>query len=439
LSDIHFTPDLLEATQNGEIHLRALLELGLSHLMHLCPTCQEGIRAWQARSQSPNRGEADFRVLPLVLARHTADQEEKDARTERDLHDLLKLAHEQRLGRIQRASHRFKGVLLAHRLLNEAKRHMPDQAQAMHDLAQAAEQVLFRTPDAPGYFDALARANAYRANALRATGKIREAADRMASARSLIRYGGVTETLVYAEVDLMEGGLRKDQRRFQEAEELLARSTALFQLAGEKTEAARPLLVLGAMYHHQQQSARAIETTEAALALLRPETEPRLYLCGRHNLALFHVESGRYEEATALLAADETLYRDFADRWTVLRNLWLAGKIALAAGHLAEAEPAFLDVRSGFLEQGHGYDAAMVSLDLSLLYLRQNRTAELKTLAEEMHLLFASEDVHREAVAALALFQEAARREALTAELVEEMIFYLKRARGNPEMRFRSA
>jgi len=438
LSDIHFTPDLLEATQNGEIHLRALLELGLKHLMHLCPTCQEGIRAWQARAQAPVQLEAALQALPLVLKRHTADQERNGARAERDLQDLLKLAPEQRLSRIQRASHRFKGVLLAHRLLNEAKRHMPEQAQVTHDLAQAAEQVLFRTPDTPGYFDALARANAYRANALRATGKLREATERMASARSLIRYRGVTETLVYAEVDWLEGVLQKDQRHFKEAEELLARAAALFQLAGEKTEAVRPLLALGAVYHHQQQSARAIETTEAALAFLHPESEPRLYLCGRHNLTLFHVESGRYAEAAALLAADEALYRNFADRWTILRKLWLAGKIALAAGHLAEAETAFLEVCSGFLERSHGYDAAMASLDLSLLYLRLNRTAELKKLAEEMHLIFASEDVHREAVAALALFQEAARREALTAELIEEMISYLKRARGNPEMRFRS-
>ena len=139
MSDIHFTPDLLEATQNGEIHLRTLLELGLSHLMHLCPTCQEGIRAWQTRAQPPAQGDAAIRLLPLVFARHTADQEEEEARAERDLNDLLKLPHEQRLGRVQRASHRFKGVLLAHRLLNEAKRHMPDQAQTVHDLAQAAE------------------------------------------------------------------------------------------------------------------------------------------------------------------------------------------------------------------------------------------------------------------------------------------------------------
>lgn len=35
-------------------------------------------------------------------------------------------------------------------------------------------------------------------------------------------------------------------------------------------------------------------------------------------------------------------------------------------------------------------------------------------------------------VAALVLFQEAARRESLTAELIEEMISYLKRAEGIP-------
>jgi tetratricopeptide (TPR) repeat protein len=240
----------------------------------------------------------------------------------------------------------------------------------------------------------------------------------------------VTATLVYAEVDLVEGSLRKDQRRFKEAEDLLGRSAALFELAGERTEAARPLIVLGLLYFDRQELAKAIETTEAALASLNPEREPRLYLCGRFNLALFLVESSRYEAAAELLMADEPLYQAFADRWTVLRKVWLAGKIALAAGRHAEAAEAFLQVRSGFIDQGIGYDVAMVSLDLSLVYLRQNRIAEVKALAEEMHEVFAAEDVHREAVAALLLFQEAARREALTAELIEEVAVFLKRARG---------
>jgi hypothetical protein len=182
--------------------------------------------------------------------------------------------------------------------------------------------------------------------------------------------------------------------------------------------------------------AKAIETTETALSFLSPESEPRLYLCARFNLAKFFVESGRYVEGDALLQADAALYQQLANPWTVRRQLWLKGRIALAAGLLEEAERSFLDVRAGFSAEGIGYDAALVSLDLALLYLRQNRTAAVKELAEEMREIFAAGDVHREAMAALVLFQEAARRETLTAELIEEMAVCLKQARENPDLRF---
>lgn len=437
MSDMHITPELLEAVRRGDLQPHVVMAVGWDHLLHLCPICLAGVLAWETATRNQPVGSgAVLRVLPAVLQRHAVDQKEKERQAERDLRELLALSQKQRLSKIHGSSRRFRGLLLAHNLLNEAKERMPEQPQEMHDLAEAAEQVLLRTPDAPGYFDALARATAYRANALRAGGKVREADDRMTTARSLIRHQDVTAMLVYAEVDGIEGVLRKDQRRFKEAEDLLSRSAALFGLAGERREAARPLIVLGLLYFDRQETAKAIETTEAALASLHPEREPRLYLCGRFNLALFLVESGRYEAAAELLIADEPLYQDFADRWTALRKMWLAGKIAFAAGRLAEAAEAFLQVRSGFIDQGIGYDVAMVSLDLSLVYLRQNRAAEVKALAEEMHGVFAAEDVHREAMAALVLFQEAARREVLTAELIEEMAVFLKRARENPEMRF---
>ena len=311
----------------------------------------------------------------------------------------------------------------------EAKRFMPEEPQVLYELAEAAEQILLRTPEGSGYYDALARARAYQANALRARSRLREADERMASARSLVRHENVTDILVYAEVDSNEGVLRKDQHRFQEAEELLTRSVTLFELAGETIEAARSLVVLGLMYYEQQEMAKAIETTETALSVLSPESEPRLYLCARFNLAKFFVESGRYGEGDALLQADAALYQQLANPWTVRRQLWLKSRIALAAGLLAEAERSFLDVRAGFMSEGIGYDAALVSLDLALLYLRQNRTAAVKELAEEMREIFAAGDVHREAMAALVLFQEAARRETLTAELIEEMAVCLKQAR----------
>ncbi len=437
MTDIHVTAELLEAVQRGELPSHVVLELGWDHLLQLCPTCRAGVRAFQEekQDQAPDY-ETAFRTLPLVIERHAVDDAEKRAEADRDLRELLELPHEQRLARIWRANRRFKGLLLAHGLLNRAKELATEQPQAMYEMAEAAEQVLLRSLQGPGYYDVLVRARAYQANALRARSKLREADERMASARSLIRHESVTETLVYAEVDGIEGVLRKDQRRFQEAENLLTRSVVLYKLAGEPIEAARSLVVLGAMYYNQQEMAQAIETTETALSFLSPESEPRLFLCARFNLAKFFVESGRYVEGGALLHADTALYQQLANPWTVRRQLWLKGRIALAAGLLEEAERSFLDVRAGFMSEGIGYDAALVSLDLALLYLRQNRTAAVKELAEEMREIFAAGDVHREAMAALVLFQEAARRETLTAELIEEMAVCLKQARENPDLRF---
>ena len=65
------------------------------------------------------------------------------------------------------------------------------------------------------------------------------------------------------------------------------------------------------------------------------------------------------------------------------------------------------------------------------------RADEALRIAEEMHDIFQAEDVHREAVAALLLFQEAARRKALTVEKLRDLSEYLKAARGNPSLRFK--
>jgi hypothetical protein len=171
--------------------------------------------------------------------------------------------------------------------------------------------------------------------------------------------------------------------------------------------------------------------------MMSPKADPRLYLCARHNLALFLAESGDYAVASETLHEDAKLYREFPDLWTNLRQAWLKGKIAWGLGDLADAEQLLGEARSGFILQNIGYDAAMVSLDLALIYVQQKRTRELKQLADEMHEIFAAGDVHREAMAALLLFEDAIREEKLTAKIVEDLAGYLKRARSNPGLRFR--
>lgn len=187
------------------------------------------------------------------------EEDERREAARRDLRDLLALPPEERLARIRRASKRFRGTALAALLLDEAKKAMPAQPTELYDRAEAAVQVLLRTPEVPGLYDHLVRARAYQANSLRALGKLAEAEERLRGARTILRKQNATDPLVFAEVDWIEGGLRKDRRQFPKAEELLVRAASLYSLAGAKEQSADCLLTLGLLYYDTGKTREAIE------------------------------------------------------------------------------------------------------------------------------------------------------------------------------------
>ncbi len=63
----------------------------------------------------------------------------------------------------------------------------------------------------------------------------------------------------------------------------------------------------------------------------------------------------------------------------------------------------------------------------------------MKPLAQEMLPVFRAQDLHREARAALSLFQEAALTEQLTAQFLDRLLRYFYRAQHNPRLRFKPA
>lgn len=430
MHDIHITREMLRAVYRGDLPPRTLAELGYKHLMGLCPHCREEMAAFQGELEA---GETGGRVLAALLERHGRDLEKARKAAERDVRDLLRLPHDARLARIGRSASRFRGPLLASMLLDECRTSMPGDLARAREMAEMAEAVLRRSPDGPGVTDASVRTAAYLANLSRMEGDPQEAQRRFHYARYLIRHAGVTDPRLLAEVDSCEAVLFLDQRRFPEAEELLNRSVTLYSVAGERSEAVRPLLSLGLAHYHRGNYAKAIEVTQEAAGLTSPERNLRLYLSARHNLAVYLCEAGKYQAAAEAVREDQALYAQFPDDWTGLRLRWLEGRIALGLEDLEEAEEAFSETRAGFIEAGSGYDAALVSLDLALLYVGQGRTDEIKRLAEEMLAIFQAEEVHREALAAVLLFHEAAQREQVTAERLRELAEYLKAAReGGP-------
>ena len=153
-------------------------------------------------------------------------------------------------------------------------------------------------------------------------------------------------------------------------------------------------------------------------------------------MACYLVKIGDPDQALDLLDADADLYEALASPHFQLRIAWTRGEIAQFQGDEKAAERLYRKAFKGFLGQGIGYDAALVALHLALLYLRQGRTAEVKRLARQMIPIFQAQDVHREALAALALFQKAARREEVTVEQLLRLVKYLQEARTDPGVRW---
>jgi tetratricopeptide (TPR) repeat protein len=437
VSDIHLSLELLVAAHRGEVPPEAISRIALQHLFSLCPPCREEMRLFRRWLEEGQAGEyARALLVPVLIEQHGPQMEKEQRQARRDLDALLALSPETRIAKVKRAHTRFRGSELARLLVSESEKQVQADPAAAYHLADLARLVLNYSPNSQADFAPLSLALAAMANARRASGEIREAEARFGHVRDLIRKWGVTAPEVNARVDELEGSLRKDQRRFDEAEELLSRAEILYRLAGEEVGAVRVSLLLGTSYYAQGRPEEAIQVVRTALHRWPAGASPRLYLCARYNLACYLAEAGHADEAAELLDEDEELYRKFPDPWTQIRVVWLQGDLALARGDEEGATKAYREACTGFIEQGIGYDAALVALTLASIYLRQGRTAEVKRLAEEMIPIFQAQDVHREALAALRLFQEAARREEVTTEQVRKLVKYLQEARNDPGRRF---
>jgi hypothetical protein len=84
------------------------------------------------------------------------------------------------------------------------------------------------------------------------------------------------------------------------------------------------------------------------------------------------------------------------------------------------------------------YDVALALLEIAALLLEEGRTAEVKELTPALAQVFESRDIHREALAALRLFQVAAERETATADFAHRVLRFLFRARHDEGLRFRA-
>ncbi|HSG39265.1 MAG TPA: hypothetical protein VLE27_06475 [Thermoanaerobaculia bacterium] len=357
---------------------------------------------------------------------------------------LARYSPRKRRGLVQDTD-RFLSWGLCELLCGKSREAAPADAGAAVDLAELAVLIAERLP--PGrpveeewLWELRALAWAHLGNARRVLGELRSAEEAFETSadRWLRGASEIGDALGFHPVILgLKASLRQAQRRFEEALALLDQAAALcLQDCRDPHLAGRVLLKKSYTFDQMGEPERSLATLREAAPLLDPERDPRLLLCLRHNLLDTLSKTSRLDEAAALLPDVAALSLEIGTELDRLRLTWAEARIAAGRGDATRAERLLADVRRGFIDRGLGYDAALVSLELAALLSREGRTQELKTLASELLPIFQSRDVHREALAALALFQQAAAQEAATVEMIQSLAEYLGRARQDPGLRW---
>jgi tetratricopeptide (TPR) repeat protein len=270
-------------------------------------------------------------------------------------------------------------------------------------------------------------------NVLRVSGKLKPAEARLDEAKELWNAGSDPDgVLDPGRLLNLEGALLRDQRKFAEALGRLAEAAAV----SRAPELA--LLQMGFTLEVMGEYERAIEALIQAEPLVERRGDPRLAYMLLFNLAVIYTHLGRYVEATELAESVREVATERGDEHEISRVTWLRGRIAAGLGRLGRARQLLEQARRDFTTREMWYDVGLALLEEAALLLDEGRATEVKILAQELAAVFKSEGVHREALAALRLFQEAAERETVTAELARRVLRYLFRARYDQGLRFES-
>lgn len=309
--------------------------------------------------------------------------------------------------------------LLLHRS-REAISEDPSLALSRAELAVGISRHLGDAYDPEWVLDLRARAHAHRGNALRVLAELQGAEAAFREADLCLSQSGTGGIWAKAEILDLKISLRQDQRQFHECEELLDSALGLYKEAGDLRGIGKIHLQRAKLYREMGDLERAIDLLRGKAKTIDAAQDSHLTRAARYNLLCCLDEAGHFEQAWSLLPEVRDLFRD-AKPLDRVRLRWAEGDIALGLGQREVAEAAYREVQAEFESHRMHYNAALVALDLALLLARQGRNEELKRLAAELVTSFESQAIHREATAALILFQRACEEERATAEMISRL------------------
>jgi transcriptional regulator with XRE-family HTH domain len=378
---------------------------------------------------------ADFArwALTRLTTAARAEEERQDAEA---IWARLKTRKPPERRRLVEGTERFRSWALCELVCKESVDAARDSADRALDLADLALRIAELVPGDEAWRSRVqGYAWAHMGNARRVKGDLpgadeafRRAGRLWLDGASAAHLGLLDESYMFA----LEASLRREQRLFSEALELLDKSLQVDQ--GQLTTYI--LLSKAKTLEDVGDFVGAVTTLRRATLLLESSGDLSLRYAVRFNTAVNLCFLGRYKEAEELLPELRKLAALIENGLDLVRFFWLEGRVAAGLGDRAMAIAKFSVVRQEFATREIPYDTALVSLELAAVYLEEGQNKQVPSLAQQMLWIFQTQRVHREALAALKLFCEAVEQRTVTLGFVQSVLSFLRRAERDPSLRF---
>jgi hypothetical protein len=437
VSDQHPTPDELSALAFGALAPQRALEVTL-HLLEGCRSCRPVVLPpTEATEAAPAASEYD-QVVERALAAALRQRQAYEGEREHVRRLVAELAAGG-LGVVAEVRERESGAPLVEALLERSWALRHEDPARTAELAWSATEVaadLDLGPDgAKRAADLRFRAWAELGNALRVADDFDGADQAFEAALGHWTAGTLDETLLARYLDL-RASLYRARRELSSARAALAVACSIYLRYGQRHLAGRAMIGHAIHTGLAGEPETALRLISNGLSLIEGDREPDLVLAAVHNQIWFLVDCERYDEARKILFLNRYRFQQEAGHIFALKVRWLEGRIDAGRGQQARAAEALHEARDGFEAVGLGYNAALVTLDLAAVILRQGRAAEASALVVDAAEAFTALRIHREMLMAVLYLRETVLRGAAEVPLLEKVSTFLRRAEHDASARF---
>ena len=226
------------------------------------------------------------------------------------------------------------------------------------------------------------------------------------------------------------------RRQFDLAFAALDIAYSIYLEVGDSHLAGKALATKATYLYYDSQNEMARAANEQAMQMIDRSRDSSLLFFSVHNQINFLVDCGQFREARIILFKFSGDLQGLEGRINQLRLRWLQARISAGLQNWKGVEGDLLHVKEGFEQEGMGFAAALASLDLALIWMRQARYEEAERLVLEASEVFVALRIRREALGAMMVLRESFEKQKGSIGLLEDVVEFLRRWHPNSDERF---